>query len=100
MDTLMELNRILGTQKHRQGAERRAKQFFKKEGLPFNPHGGGDKKTDRMGWYLPVGESCPPCPYEESCYSRLGNCYHSQKRASMSVEAAVNSFYSSAVISH
>ena len=100
MDILIELDRILGTQKTRQGAERRAKTFFKKHNIPFVPFGGGDAKTDLMGFYRKVDDSCPPCPHAETCYGGLGNCYHSQKRASMVVEATINSFYACSVISH
>ncbi len=51
-------------------------------GLDCNPVGTANKKTCVPSTYRPVGPTCPPCPYDETCYARHGTVRWQQKRAS------------------
>lgn len=55
------------------------------------PVGAGDAKTGTTGTYRPVISTCPvTCPQMEGCYALGGNVGIHQRRATESMDAAVN----------
>ena len=57
--------------------------------LPMNPIGAGNAKTATASTYRPVGASCPPCPFETTCYALRGLVRFHQERATTDCRASL-----------